>query len=89
MGPLALCRHHDTPPRLLLVGTDLFRWCHTAPRLVGITDMNNSNEQGQGSGSPVLYVVIFLVVVAAFYGLDHFIMGIQGLPLGLNLAPGQ
>ena len=51
--------------------------------------MNNANEQGQGNASPILYVVIFLAVVAAFYGLDHLIMGIQGLPLGLDLTPGQ
>ena len=51
--------------------------------------MNNSNEQVQSKGSPILYIVIFVAVIAAFYGLDHLIMGIQGLPLGLDLAPGK
>jgi len=31
----------------------------------------------------------FVVVLAAFYGLDHFVMSIQGLPLNMDLSPAQ
>ncbi|MDX8412242.1 MAG: hypothetical protein R8K46_10310 [Mariprofundaceae bacterium] len=30
-----------------------------------------------------------LAVLVFFYGLDHFIMSIQGLPLNLDLRPAQ
>lgn len=40
------------------------------------------------AGSTLMAVVIaFLLVLAAFYGLDHLIMGMQGLPLNLDLSP--
>ncbi|WP_260292645.1 hypothetical protein [Sedimenticola hydrogenitrophicus] len=34
-------------------------------------------------------VMAFVVVLAAFYGLDHFVMSIQGLPLNMDLSPAQ
>lgn len=36
-----------------------------------------------------IWLVAFVVVLIYFYGLDHFIMGVQGLPLNLNLSPSQ
>jgi len=30
-----------------------------------------------------------LLVLVYFYGLDYFIMTVQGLPLNLNLSPAQ
>ena len=36
-----------------------------------------------------IWLIAFVVVLIYFYGLDHFIMGVQGLPLSLNLSPAQ
>lgn len=43
------------------------------------------------SGGLVLLATVaaFALVLAGFYGLDHFVMGIQGLPLNLDLTPAQ
>jgi hypothetical protein len=32
-------------------------------------------------------VIAFAVVLVLFYGLDHLIMGMQGLPLNMDLTP--
>ena len=41
-----------------------------------------------GAGSTLMAVVIaFVIVLAIFYGLDHLIMGMQGLPLNMDLSP--
>jgi len=37
----------------------------------------------------VAWAGAFLIALAFFYGLDHFIMNIQGLPLNMNLSPTQ
>ena len=43
-----------------------------------------------GSGSLlVIWAGALAIAFMAFYGLDHFIMGIQGLPLNLDLTPAQ
>jgi len=34
-------------------------------------------------------LVIFVLVVLVFYGMDHLIMGAQGLPLHFDLSPAQ
>jgi hypothetical protein len=39
------------------------------------------------AGTLVVTLVAFTVVLAAFYGLDLFIMSIQGLPLNMDLSP--
>ncbi len=36
-----------------------------------------------------IWLVAFTVVFLYFYGLDHFIMSMQGLPLNMNLTPAQ
>ncbi|MCP3868447.1 MAG: hypothetical protein GY703_10190 [Gammaproteobacteria bacterium] len=47
-----------------------------------------SEEKKMGPGATLVATVIaFLVVTAVFYGLDHFIMSIQGLPLNMDLTP--
>lgn len=38
-------------------------------------------------GTLVAFVAAFAIASAVFYGLDHFIMSIQGLPLNLDLTP--
>lgn len=43
-----------------------------------------------GSGSLLaIWLGALAITLLAFYGLDHFIMGIQGLPLNLDLTPAQ
>ncbi|MCP4285105.1 MAG: hypothetical protein GY792_11725 [Gammaproteobacteria bacterium] len=39
------------------------------------------------AGTAVVALVAFVLVLAVFYGLDHFIMNIQGLPLNADLTP--
>ncbi len=36
-----------------------------------------------------IWVGAFLLVLLFFYGLDHFVMSIQGLPLNLDMTPAQ
>jgi len=36
-----------------------------------------------------IWAAAFLVVILFFYGLDHFIMSLQGLPLNVDLTPAQ
>lgn len=36
-----------------------------------------------------IWAIAFAVALLYYYGLDHFIMSVQGLPLNLNLTPAQ
>ena len=47
----------------------------------------SGDRSAGGAGSVVLTLIVFVAVLAAFYGLNHFIMGIQGLPLNWDLTP--
>lgn len=41
-----------------------------------------------GRGTALIAVLVaFVVVLVAFYGLDHLVMAIQGLPLNPDLSP--
>jgi len=45
-------------------------------------------ERSMGFFSTLLSVVIaFAIVLVFFYGLNHLIMGMQGLPLNMDLTP--
>jgi hypothetical protein len=46
-----------------------------------------ANEKSSGAGTVVFTVIAFGIALAVFYGLDHFIMNIQGLPLNWDLTP--
>ncbi len=35
------------------------------------------------------WLLAILIVVSLFYGLNHLIMSMQGLPLNFDLTPGQ
>jgi hypothetical protein len=48
--------------------------------------MGDEKKMGLGT-TLVVTVVAFFLVAVLFYGLDHFIMGIQGLPLNMDLSP--
>ena len=37
----------------------------------------------------VIWIGAFAVTLLVFYGMDQFIMAIQGLPLNLDLSPAQ
>jgi len=36
-----------------------------------------------------IWLAAFAVVLVFFYGLDHLIMNVQGLPLNIDLTPSQ
>ncbi len=45
-------------------------------------------QNGMGIGGRLVAVAIAIVIMlAVFYGLDHLVMGMQGLPLNLDLSP--
>jgi len=37
----------------------------------------------------IVWAGALLITLLFFYGLDHFIMSVQGLPLNLDLSPAQ
>jgi len=37
----------------------------------------------------IAFVVALIAAFFLFYGMDHMIMGMQGLPLNLDLTPAQ
>ncbi|MDH3670193.1 MAG: hypothetical protein OES46_03405 [Gammaproteobacteria bacterium] len=37
----------------------------------------------------VRWILVLAVTLAFFYGLDHFIMSAQGLPLNWDMTPGN
>ncbi len=37
----------------------------------------------------IAFVVALIAALLLFYGMDHAIMGMQGLPLNLDLSPAQ
>ncbi len=46
-----------------------------------------TNEKNKALDNMLIWLGALVIALAVFYGLDHFVMGIQGLPLGWNLAP--
>jgi hypothetical protein len=47
-----------------------------------------ADKRKMGIFSTLLSVVIaFAIVLMLFYGLNHLIMGMQGLPLNMDLTP--
>ncbi|MCP4996659.1 MAG: hypothetical protein GY934_23225 [Gammaproteobacteria bacterium] len=47
----------------------------------------NDNKKMSTGAVIIATVIVFAAVLAGFYGLDHFVMGIQGLPLNSDLTP--
>ena len=47
-------------------------------------DANNKMSKG---GVLLITLIAFGLVAAWFYGLDHLVMGLQGLPLNPDLSP--
>ncbi len=48
--------------------------------------MDARNSMGMG-GKLLVLVVALVMMFAFFYGLDHLVMGMQGLPLNADLSP--
>ena len=48
--------------------------------------MEQQNNMGIVGRLAVVMVAI-VIMLAFFYGLDHLVMGMQGLPLNLDLTP--
>ena len=47
-----------------------------------------SESRKMGPGKMLLAgVLAFVLVLIAFYGLNHLVMSLQGLPLNLDLTP--
>lgn len=51
--------------------------------------MSGQDVVGRGLASLGYWVAALAVIAALFYGLDHGIMAMQGLPLNWDLSPAQ
>lgn len=49
----------------------------------------NSGQRERKSKQIIVWVVAIAITLAAFYAMDHFIMGMQGLALNWDLTPAQ
>ncbi len=47
----------------------------------------DNNKEMSVAATTLATAAAFVLALLAFYGLDHFIMSIQGLPLNLDLSP--
>ncbi len=55
-------------------------------RTVSFTRKDQEKKMGNNLQ---VWLVAFAVVLIFFYGLDHLIMNMQGLPLNIDLTPSQ
>jgi len=52
--------------------------------------MSERQSSDAGIGATLVYWLVAIAVAAAlFYGLDHGVMAMQGLPLNWDLSPAQ
>jgi len=58
---------------------------------VGVGEFQGIQVSGQGwlNNRLLVWAGALLITLLFFYGLDHFIMSVQGLPLHLDLTPAQ
>ncbi len=49
----------------------------------------SETTQPKKAGQIIAWLVAILVVLAAFYLMNHAVMSMQGLPLNWNLTPAQ
>ncbi len=90
MGSQALLWCPDPGTGVLLVVTDLFGRCCREPRLGCLEIIVNTKTGGQkANGKLMIWAVATAIALLTFYGLDHFVMSIQGLPLDWDLTPAQ
>jgi len=46
-----------------------------------------NTKKKSATDNVLIWVAALAIALAVFYGLDHFVMGIQGLPLNWDLTP--
>jgi len=51
--------------------------------------VNTKTGEQKGNRKLMIWTVAAAIALLAFYGLDHFVMNIQGLPLNWDLTPAQ
>ena len=70
---------------VLLLAAHILGRCYSPSLILGV-DMGDKKEMGLAA-TMMVTAAAFVIVLLAFYGLDHFIMSIQGLPLNMDLSP--
>ncbi len=48
-----------------------------------------NDEEKKMAKNLQIWLAAFVVVLVFFYGLNHLVMNVQGLPLNLDLTPSQ
>ncbi len=71
---------------VFLLAAHILRRRYGASQLSLGVGMDNKNQMGV-TATMFATAAAFVLALLAFYGLDHFIMAIQGLPLNLDLSP--
>lgn len=51
--------------------------------------MNVDNDKLVTRKKVLVWVAVMVITLIAFYGMNHFVMGMQGLPLNWDLTPAQ
>ena len=51
--------------------------------------MNTNIGERNASSKVIAWVVAIVITLVVFYGMNHFVMSIQGLPLNWDLTPAQ
>jgi hypothetical protein len=51
--------------------------------------VNTKTGEQKANSKLMVWAVAAAIALLAFYGLDHFVMSIQGLPLNWDLTPAQ
>ncbi len=51
--------------------------------------MNTKTGEQKANSKLMIWAIAAAIALLAFYGLDHFTMSIQGLPLNWDLTPVQ
>jgi hypothetical protein len=51
--------------------------------------INTTNGTQKTNNKLVVWTIAVTIALLAFYGLDHLVMSIQGLPLNWDLTPAQ
>jgi hypothetical protein len=51
--------------------------------------VNTKTGEQKANSKLMIWAIAAAIALLAFYGLDHFTMSIQGLPLNWDLTPAQ
>ncbi len=90
MGRQAFFRCSDRSTAVLLVATDLLGRCCRESQLGSLElVVNTKTDEQKAKSKLMIWAIAAAIALLAFYGLDHFVMGIQGLPLNWDMTPAQ